>query len=264
MKTSTKKFLNSVLINVVATLVVVILFNVFHLIFSTSDKLDIDKISLNSFYFIWEYRIAFLSGMFYTLVISLSSILLGTGLAVFLAYVLTSNRTSVVFRITKAVINIYILFFLSIPALVLIVFIYYGSFGFNLNSIISSIIALSLNLSPFATRIIESSIKNINEDHIKTAYSFGYSSSQILKKIKIPIIFTNSFEPILVQWITTIKLSSLASVIGVSEILFQGNAIIAETYKTKTTYVAVLFSYMIIVLLFTQIMTRISITLFKK
>ncbi|MEM6721127.1 MAG: ABC transporter permease subunit, partial [Bacteroidota bacterium] len=181
-----------------------------------------------------------------------------------IAYILTIEKANLLLKILKSILNIYIYIFLSVPALVLIVFVYYGSFGFNFNSITSSIIALSLNLSPFAARIIESSIKNMEPEYIKTAYSFGYSDSEILRKIKLPIIFTNSFEPILVQWITTIKLSSLASVIGVSEILFQGNAIIAETYRTETTYVAVILSYALIILLFTKLTKVLSIKFFKK
>lgn len=213
--------------------------------------------------FFREYYAAFLEGILNTIFISAVSIFIGTLIAIVIAQVVTANSEKTIFKTLKTILNLYIQLFLAVPALVLIVFIYYGSIGFNLNAVLSSIIALSINLSPFAAKIIISAINNIEEEYIETAISFGYSEIDILRKFKIPIIYKYSIAPLLVQWITTIKLSSLSSVIGVSEILFQSGAVITETYKTETVYLITIICYLVIIYLFNLLIHILSKKYFK-
>ena len=206
---------------------------------------------------------AFITGLKYTFFISFSSIILGTMLGGAIALVLSKKGSDFFFNAFKKILKIYVYIFLAVPALVLLVFTAYNEFV-KLSSTLAAVIALSINLSPFASRIIESGIKNVDRSYLVAAKSFGYSPKQILFKFKLPLIVKLSLQPLLVQWITTIKLSSLASIIGVTELLFQGTNIISETYDTEESYVLVMIYYGIIIFLFTRLVDYIDKTFILK
>jgi ABC-type amino acid transport system permease subunit len=62
------------------------------------------------------------------------------------------------------------------------------------------------------------------------------------------MIKRSSLQPLLVQWFTTIKLSSLASVIGVTEVLHRSQQVIRETYQTELSYTILVLCYVLIVI----------------
>lgn len=195
-----------------------------------------------------KYLPAFTSGIFYTLLVSFFAIILGTALGALMALILASGRQSIGTKTLKFFVRIYIYSFLAIPALVLIIMFYYNSYISYLNSVVASILALGLNLSPFAAKVIYSGIRNIPPTYLKAAKAFGYNNRQIILKFKLPLVKQNSMQPLLVQWFTTVKLSSLASVIGVTEVLHRSQQIIRETYRTELAYVVLIFCYVIIVI----------------
>lgn len=195
-----------------------------------------------------RYASAFISGIMYTLLVSVTSIILGTTLGGLLALILVGERSGGWARTLQIVTSVYINVFLSIPALVLIIILYYNGYISNLSSLAAAIIALSLNLSPFAAKIIASGIRNIPPNYIRAAEAMGYSNREIAFKFKLPLVRRNSMQPLLVQWFTTIKLSSLASVIGVTEILHRSQQVIRETYQTEASYFILVVCYMVVVI----------------
>ena len=117
-----------------------------------------------------------------------------------------------------------------------------------LSSTTVAIIALGINLSPFVSKIISAGINNIEGDYLDAARAFGYKQSKIFWYFKIPLIYKQSMQPLLVQWYTTIKLSSLASVIGVTEVLNRSQQVIYATYQTEHVYMILAVCYMLIVI----------------
>lgn len=202
---------------------------------------------LSFFKLLIDYFPAFSSGLINTFLISAISIFWGTILGMLLGLVLASKRNTVKIKLLRFVLKGYVYTFLAIPALVLIIILYYNNILSYLNSVAAAIIALSLNLSPFAAKIIASGINNIPEKYINAARVLGYNSKQIVFKFKIPMIKRNSLQPLLVQWFTTVKLSSLASVIGVTEALHRSQQVIRETYQTESAYIILVICYMFIV-----------------
>ncbi|MBT3261259.1 ABC transporter permease subunit [bacterium] len=196
-----------------------------------------------------NYLAAFISGVIYTVVISFLSILLGTILGAILALLIANSRPNTKSKkFLTFFLNVYIYSFLAIPALCLIIILYYNNYISHLSSITTSVIALGINLSPFAAKIIAAGIRNIDPVYLDAAKTFGYSHTQIIFKFKFPMIMRNSLQQLLVQWFTTIKLSSLTSVIGVGEILHRSQQVIRETYQVEATYVIMVLCYMVVVI----------------
>lgn len=196
------------------------------------------------FELIHENYLAIFDGIKCTFLISSFSIFFGSLIGIIAALLITQKKTYL-FSITidSAIMSlIYIL--LGIPALVLLYLTYYG---LNLLSFWASIVALSINLSPFVAKIVIASIMNISQEHIDSAHMFGYSPRQITRYFKIDFVVRNSLQPLLVEYYTTIKLSSFAGLIGLWEIYHVSQDINKETQNPIASYIILAICYVLIV-----------------
>lgn len=197
--------------------------------------------------FIDIFSLSIIEGIRYTIQISFFSILIGT-LFGFLSSLLLTSKVKWIFYPFKIFTYIIMYSFLAIPALVVIIVAYYSNL-LRIESVEwAATLALAINLSPFISKIMISGIKNIPQQYLIAAKSFCLSKKDILLKITGPYVTRNALQPILVQWFTTIKLSSLASVIGAKEILHNSQVILNQTYEVSYVYIVLTLSYVVIVL----------------
>lgn len=85
-------------------------------------------------------------------------------------------------------------------------------------------------------------------EYIQAARVFGYSERQIAVKFRFLLTVKSCLQPLLVQYFTTIKLSSLASIIGVTEVLHKSQQVIRETYQTTEAYLVLVLCYAVVVI----------------
>ena len=74
-----------------------------------------------------------------------------------------------------------------------------------------------------------------------------------MRKIILPQVFRRILPNLMNLYINQIKLSSLASVIAVNEILHMGNIIISQTYRPLEVYTIVAVMYLLIIMPFVGI-----------
>lgn len=195
-----------------------------------------------NFNVIWNNLIPLCFALLTTIWISLRCILLGTAIGVFIG-VLSLTSSQLISGFAKFFIEL----FLALPVLVLLVWLYYSLPllipGFILDGQSCAVLGLSLSLAAFVADIIRAGINSIPTGEIEVAYCTGMSRFQTIRYILIPQVFRKSWLPLMGQYITTYKFSTLASVIAVPEILHTANSIIAQTYRPIEIYstVAVMF-----------------------
>jgi polar amino acid transport system permease protein len=184
------------------------------------------------------------TGILLTIAVSLISIVLGTVMGTFAALVITRRKGMLFSTLIDSPIMSLMYVLLGIPALVLLYLTYYS----GIQSIFwSAVIALSINLSPFVAKIVSASIRNISPEQIDSAIAFGYSPRQITKYFKIGFVIRTSLQPLLVEYYTTIKLSSFAGLIGLTEIYHASQEIIRGTQDPITSYTVLAGCYVFIV-----------------
>jgi ABC-type amino acid transport system permease subunit/ABC-type amino acid transport substrate-binding protein len=193
------------------------------------------------------YGSAFLTGLGYTFLISLASITLGTLFGFPMGLAIASGRRQPWFNFVATVTRFLIYVFLAVPALVLIIILYYNSLTSFMSANVAATLALSFNLTPFVATIIASAVRNIDRQYLDAATVMGYSKGQIDVKFRIPLMLRACRQPLLVQYYTTLKLSSLASVIGVTELLHRSQQVIRETYMTLSVYLIMVVCYVLLV-----------------
>lgn len=209
------------------------------------------------FGFLLKFVPALLKGLWVTIYVSFFSIVLGTvvGIAVGVGRKLPIWPI----RIFSA---IYINLFLAFPVLVLLIWLYYCLpvlTGISFSSTVTTVIALTLSLAGFVGDIIRGGIEAIPRGQEESALTLGLSRWQVMRRIILPQAIRIMMPPILGQYITCIKLSALASVIAVYELLHTATNIITQTYKPLETYTIVALLYLALIWPLVRVMRRFEV-----
>jgi len=114
-------------------------------------------------------------------------------------------------------------------------------------------IGLSLNLAAYVAETIRAGIESVPSGQTESAVALGYNKIMVMRKIILPQAFRKMLPNLMNLYINQIKLSSLASVVAVNEILHIGNIIISQTYRPLEVYTMVAIMYLIIIMPFVSI-----------
>lgn len=192
-----------------------------------------------NFSFLPKYLSFFVQGLEYTLLLSIISV----GLAVMPALALALMRLSrnkivrnlsgayiAVFRSTPMMVQLYIIFYglfsvIKIPSVVILGFI-------DLSRFIPGVVALALNSSAYVAEIIRAGILAVDGGQNEAARSLGLSSWQSMKLVVLPQAIKNILPALGNEFVTVIKESSIVSVIGLADLMFRTNDVIALTFKS--------------------------------
>ncbi|MBA1393168.1 amino acid ABC transporter permease, partial [Lactobacillus sp. XV13L] len=200
----------------------------------------------------WTYRDFFAKGFEYTLIISAVSIILGVVLGLILALMRLSHNKF--FRIISVS---YIEFVRGTPLMAQVLFIYFGlGFLVDLPTLLSGIIAISLNAAAYIAEVIRSGINSIPIGQSEAAYSLGMSAHATMRFVILPQALKNIWPALGNQLISLVKDSSLASVIGVSELIYQSRIIQADTFRGMMPLVVVMFLYFAVTFSISKVMQQ--------
>lgn len=198
----------------------------------------------------WNYLPYFVTGIGYTIVITVCSVLIGIVLGMLFALMRLSNN-----RILHWIAVCYIEFIRGTPQMVQILFVYFG-IGYiikGLSALVAGIIAIGLNSGAYVAEDIRSGINSVAKGQTEAARSLGLSRSKTYHYVIIPQAIKNIWPALGNEFITLLKDSSLVSVIGVAELMYQTQLVQNTTYKG----VLPLFICMIIYFVMTFTLTRI-------
>jgi arginine/lysine/histidine/glutamine transport system substrate-binding/permease protein len=160
--------------------------------------------------------------------------------------------------------RIYIDFFRGTPMLVQLFLIYFGlpallqsmELPFTINRVAAAVTALSLNVAAYLAETLRSGIESIDRGQWEAADALGFSPTERMRYVVAPQAIRRVLPPLANEFITLIKDTSLAAVIGFDELFRQGQLMVATTYRAFEIYIAVALVYLI--------MTTAASILFKR
>jgi len=157
----------------------------------------------------------------------------------------------------------YVEIFRAIPVLVLLLWIYYGLpsiFGGSLsfNPFVAGVITLVLHESAFISEIYRSGIQAIKKGQIEAAKSLGLNSTLVFIKVTLPQAIRIITPALLNQGIYILKMSSLISVIGLSDLTRRANELIVTTYRPLEIYSFLVLEYLFLVLIASFVVRKIE------
>jgi polar amino acid transport system permease protein len=209
-----------------------------------------------------DYKEKILDGVLMTLYVSISSIIIGTIIGVFLSLLMALPKSNRIFMLLENIAHSFIYILLGIPALVLL-FLFYYIFAKGFDPFWSCSLALGINLSPFVAKIVIGSIENISQEQNTSAIAFGYNSWQRFWYFQVKYVVKNSCQPLLVQYYTTIKLSSLAGMCTLYEAYHVASEINQEVQNPESVYIMLAICYVAIVIWFAVISDYLELKLNK-
>jgi polar amino acid transport system permease protein len=136
----------------------------------------------------------------------------------------------------------YVDFFRAFPPLVLLLFIYFGSpfLGLDLPAIVAVAIGFLLNTSSYYGEIFRAGIESIPRGQWEAARSTGLSWPQTILHVIIPQATRNVLPDLIGNTLEVVKLTTLASVVAIPELLNAARNAQALTYNPTPIVVAAL------------------------
>ena len=163
-----------------------------------------------------QFGYLWVRGLWLTVGLSALSIAIGTLLSLPLVAALQAHSAG-----ARLCARIYIDIFRAIPAVVLLGTLYFCFplfTGFRLSSFWVAVIGLALNLAPFVAETIRGAIESIPTIQFESAFVMGFRGWNRTRYVVGPQVIQRLLPPLFNEYITTLKLTSLAAAIGVEEL----------------------------------------------
>jgi len=192
----------------------------------------------------WQAIPYLMKGIPYTLGISFAGLLLGFFIG--LAFGLMSLHP---LKIVSWPAIAYIEFFRGTPVLVQVLFIFFGLpeiIGRPIDALSASVIAIALNSGAYISEIMRGGVRSIESGQTEAGLSLGLSQIQTFRFVIWPQALKRMIPPLGNQAIISLKDTSLFSVIGVGELVRQGQVYIATTFNALEVYFVVALIYLAI------------------
>jgi polar amino acid transport system permease protein len=193
---------------------------------------------------LFEYSGYFLRGAFTTIWISWLGLMLGAVIGSVFALMRLSR-----IRLLRITGLIYVETFRSIPILVLLFFCYYGLalvFQIDLPPFVAATMALTLSASAMMTEVIRGGILSVPLGQWEASQASGMSVRQRWQFVILPQAMRVIVPPSVGIYISVLKDSSLASIIGYVELAKAGLLVRDATDQNLQVLTAVAFLYFII------------------
>lgn len=118
----------------------------------------------------------------------------------------------------------------------------------RMNTYLIGIIAMSINSGAYSTELIRSGINGVDKGQWEACETLGLSKWQTMKLVILPQAFKRIIPPVISEFITLIKDSSLISCIGAVELLKGAQVLGAEYFDVMSPYCLSAVFYLIMTL----------------
>lgn len=187
------------------------------------------------FSFIAEYMPYYFKGIKYTLLISFVAVLFGAVFGSLLFYMKSSNFHIWKIKPLKIIAVAYIEIIRGTPMILQIFIVYAGAepfFGMDLSALQAVFVAIALNSAAYVSEIVRAGIDAVDKGQMEAARSLGMKKSTAMMLIVVPQAVRNILPAIGNEFVAVIKESSMASVVGVGELMYAAKIVQGSTYRS--------------------------------
>lgn len=193
---------------------------------------------------IWSNRALYVDGLWATVLLSLAAIATGTLVGLLVAAVRTS-RVPVLAQLARGYLEV----FRGTPLLIQMLFIYFGAAylsGFAISVFGAALLALTLYQGAYIAEVFRAGIEAVPRGQWEASRVLGLSRTQTFGAVILPQTRAIVLPPLVGQYLSLIKDTSIAVVIGYVELVRQGQAVIDRVGDPTTSYLAVAVLYFVI------------------
>lgn len=155
-------------------------------------------------------------------------------------------------RGTPLLVQVFYIFF-AIPQML-----QYLGFDVRLTPFLAGLITLTLNAGAYMSEIFRGAINAVSTGQMEAARSLGLNHGQAMKKVILPQALRICLPSLVNQFIITLKDSSLISVIGFADIMYQAKIYQGRTMQSFATYTWVAVYYLVLIAILTYVAKQVE------
>jgi His/Glu/Gln/Arg/opine family amino acid ABC transporter permease subunit len=148
--------------------------------------------------------------------------------------------------------RVWVELFRSTPPLAVILWVFYGMpvlLGIRFDVFTAALLAIGVCDSAFQAEIFRAGIVSIGAGQHDAAKALGLNTFQRFRRVILPQALRRILPPLANQFITVLKLTSLASVIGFPDLTRKANELVVTVYRPLEIYSVLILEYLLLVLI---------------
>ena len=181
-----------------------------------------------------------------------------------LGFFLALGRAST-HRSVRGFVFFYTWLFRATPTLLQLLFVWdglpqvwHGFTGSWFSPFFAAAVALSLNEAAYMVEIIRAGLLSVDPGQELAGRALGMTRRQILRKVVVPQAIRISIPPMGNEFITLLKLTSLASVISLTELLTASQNFSSTSFSYLEAFTAAALYYLVIVSILMVLQSRLE------
>lgn len=207
-----------------------------------------------NFSFMSKYYMFFINGAKFTIILAIFTVLFGVVLGTLLALMRISKN-----KLLNIIAASYVEFIRGTPLMVQLFIIYYALptiIGLNIPEMQSAIIALAINSGAYVSEIIRAGIQAVDKGQMEAARSLGMPYGMAMRYIIIPQAIKNILPALGNEFVVVIKESSVVSVIGIKELMYNADTVRGNTFRAFEPLIIAAIMYFIMTFTLSKLMGR--------
>lgn len=205
----------------------------------------------------------FFEGTVVTIVLSLTTVLLGSLIGLFVVLLKMSDS-----KFLKAIANAYTNVVRGTPMLLQLFLWLYGfpMIGISFSAIdflgstygsrefITAVVALAINSGAYVSEVLRGGLEAVDKGQIEAGRALGLSRGETMFSIVIPQAIRTVLPGLGNEFITMIKESSIVSTVGVFDVMYTNNIVQASTYSIFEPLIVVGIIYYVLTYTLSKLM----------
>jgi polar amino acid transport system permease protein len=210
----------------------------------------------------WDFHVVLdslpvlLRGLIVTVELWILAIVLGLALGLVISLGRVSGRAWL-----NAPAIAYVEVFRNTPVLVQLIWFYYAFpivLGQQLSPFTAAVLGLTLNTSAYCAEIFRGGIVSISRGQWEGAKALGMTRSQTMRRVILPQVFKRMLPAFTNRAIELAKVTSLASLLAVNEIMYQGRLLSSTYYRPLEILTVVALFYFLLIYPGSYLSTRLE------
>lgn len=193
---------------------------------------------------VWEGWRELMHGALVTVEVTSASLLLGCVLGLLVGVARLDPRKRLIYAAATG----YVTFIRGTPLLVQLFLLFFGLPQFNilLPAFACGVLGLGIYSGAYVSEIVRGAIQSIDRGQMEAARSLGMSYGQAMRIIILPQAVVRMIPPLGNEFIALIKNSALVSLLTITDLMHEGQKIIAVSYRSLEVYLAVALVYLVL------------------
>ena len=199
----------------------------------------------------WQW---FVSGLGYTLLISLFSVLLGLVIGILMALMRLSKS-----KILRAVSGIYIDIIRGTPTMVQLLIIYFVIFAnVHIDKWVVGFIAFGINSGAYIAEIVRGGILSVNIGQTEAGRSLGMTHKQTMASIVMPQAMKNILPALGNEFVVLIKETAVIGMIANIDLVGAARKVQSLTYDYLIPLLSIAVIYYVVIKIISRLLSKVE------